>query len=59
MIMSFHSCTCVSVSLWVLNEIINLAPYAQELIAMMVKAEDHWKNKLEGKIVQGSASPVK
>lgn len=47
MIMSFHSCTCVSVSLWVLNEIINLAPYAQELIAMMVKAEDHWKNKLE------------
>ena len=37
----------VSMSLWVFKKIINLAPYTQGLIAMMAKAEGHWKNKLE------------
>lgn len=38
---------CESVSLCIVTKIISLAPYAQGLIAMMVKAEGHWKNKLE------------
>lgn len=47
MIVSFHSSMRVSVSLCIVTKIISLAPYAQGLIAMMVKAEGHWKNKLE------------
>lgn len=35
-------CECV----WVFNNIVNLAPYAQGQIAVMGKAEGHWKNKL-------------
>lgn len=38
---------CVSVSVWIFNKIINLASYAHRQIAMMVKAEGRWKNKLE------------
>lgn len=35
-------CECV----WVLNKIISSAPYARGKIAVMGKAEGHWKNKL-------------
>lgn len=35
-------CECV----WVFNKIFNLAPYARGQIAVMGKAEGHWKNKL-------------
>lgn len=58
----FHSCICVSVSVWVFNKIIDLAPYAQGQFAMMVQAEGRWKNKLEllkERGLQGSAFPVK
>lgn len=37
----------MSVNVWVFNKMVNLAPYAQGQIAMMAKAEGHWKNKLE------------
>lgn len=47
MIMSFHSSMYGSMSLCRVTKIVSLAPYAQGLIAMMVKAEGHWKNKLE------------